>query len=748
MWINYLKVALRNTFRNKVYVLINIAGLGVAIAFGLTIFMLYAFNYEFDDYYQNTADIVRVNELKTDAGGITKRYDYAPVPMGPMMAGEVSGIESQTRYIAWGENVVYEDLVFNQNIAYVDPTFFDLFKIGLTSGTHASLANKSRIFLTKEMAVKYFGKGDPVGKTLTIHYPDKKSIDFTVAGVFERIPFNSSFNFDALTQIENYFDGHELDQSDWTLWQQAATFFRLEKDVSLQNLDLQLGRYLGIQNEARPEWKVAGFELVGFKDGSILNTQNMNGGYTIWRLSYHVIAIFTSMAALILLIACFNLANTTMALMAYRVREIGVRKVMGGGSGQIFSQFMFEMSWTTFLSLVFGLAMFRWVFDGFFSLWEITFSIQDVSTTSLVMAFLGFFFIITMIAGLYPAFYSRKFQPAVIFRNKIKLKGSGLFSRVMNALQFAFSLIALIAAFTFMQNAEFLKSLDVGYKKDEVITIFLDDQTEYQQMQDKIRSNPDIVAYAGTDDQLGGSWADTFLHLDSGSVEIRSRRVGDGYMEMMGVSLIEGRLFEKNRESDYEEGIIVNQAYVDRYITGDPIGQLVNLEEGKRYIVGVIGDIIYNVYEGFNFIPEIYIPNREEDSRSIVVKAATGEGDRIFDFLVASWKEEIPYRSFSGSFQEDMAMGDVMAVTGNLKSIFFYLAILGIAVIGHRHFCPFLAECGQQVQGDRDQESDGSIRQLDAHAYKQGFFLGPAGFSADWNSGRIFSVIYFIIFHL
>ncbi|MBR9999675.1 MAG: ABC transporter permease, partial [Cyclobacteriaceae bacterium] len=614
MWINYLKVALRNTFKNKIYVLINITGLGVAIAFGLTIFMLYAFNYEFDDYYENTADLVRVNELKTDAGGVTKRYDYAPIPMGPRMADEVSGIESQTRFISSGENVVYEDLVFNQNVAYVDPNFFDLFKIRLISGTHSSLANKSRIFLTKEMALKYFGERDPEGKTLTIHYPGEKSIDFTVAGVFERIPFNSSFKFDALTQIENYFDGHELDRSDWTLWQQAATFFRLEEGVSLQNLDQQLDTYLTIQNEARQEWKVADFELVGFKDGSILNTQKMNGGYTIWRLSYHVIAIFTSMALLILLIACFNLANTTMALMAYRVREIGVRKVMGGGSGQIFTQFLFEMSWTTFLSFIFGLALFRGIFDGFFSLWEITFSIQDVSTTSLLLAFIGFFLVITVIAGLYPAFYSRKFQPAVIFRNKIKLKGSGLFSRVLNALQFSFSLIALIAALTFMQNAEFLKSLDIGYDKDEVITIWLDDQTEYQQMLDKIRANPDIVAFAGTDDQLGGSWADTFLHLDTGSVEIRSRRVGDGYMEMMGVDLVQGRFFEKDRESDYEEGVIVNEAYVNRYLQGDPIGQLVNLDEGKRYIVGVVGDIIYNVYEGFNFIPEIYIPNREEDS--------------------------------------------------------------------------------------------------------------------------------------
>jgi putative ABC transport system permease protein len=306
-----------------------------------------------------------------------------------------------------------------------------------------------------------------------------------------------------------------------------------------------------------------------------------------------------------------------------------------------------------------------------------SFNVLDVSESSLVMGFVGFFILVTIIAGLYPAIYSRRFPPTVIFRNRIRLKGSSLLSRILNSLQFAFALVGLIAGITFMKNAKFLETMDLGYQKENIITLWLDDQTEYQLMRDKIRSNPEIVEYAGTDDQLAGAFSDTYLLLDTGNVEIRSRRVGEGYMELMGVKLIDGRMFNKNRESDFTEGVIVNQAYVGRFITGDPIGKLVNLREGKRYVIGVIDNIVFNVYEGFQFIPEIYIPNKEEESNTLVVKTSTENRHEVYDFLVKSWKQVIPYRPFSGSYQEDFALGDAMETTRNLREIFFYLAILG-----------------------------------------------------------------------
>jgi putative ABC transport system permease protein len=677
MWKNYLTVAIRNSWKNKIYVVINVLGLGISMAFCLTIYLMYAFNWEFDDYYKNTDHIFRISELKQNTGRGLSRYDLAPMPMGPRVVQEVPGVVSQTRFFLWGDNLSYEDKVFTQPVGYVDDNFFDFFKIKLKSGSWSSLKDKSRIFLTEETAKIYFGESDAVGKTMTIHYSSDRSVDFTVAGIFDRIPLNSSFYFAALTLYDNFWFGLKLMPEDWTVWQQPTTFLMLKENVKAADVAGQLNKYIDIQNKARGEWKVSKFDLVGFNDGEILNTQKTDGSNGQLRVGMNVLVVFSTMAILIFLIACFNLANTTMALMGNRVREIGVRKVMGGATSQVFMQFMFEMSWTSLLALIMGAAVFQWISEAFFSLWGASVVIRDMNRINLFIAFAGIFILTTVVAGLYPALYSKKFQPVAIFNNRLKLKGSGITSNLLNSLQITFSLMVLVGGLVFLNNAEFLKSLDLGYQKENILNIRLDDKTEFNQMRDKARNNPDINAYASTDDILGGDYQDTYLVLDTGNVEIRSRRVGDGYLELMNIHLKEGRLFVKDLESDYKESVIVNNAYVERFGLKEPIGKLVNLRDGKRYIIGVTGNVIQNLFKGYSEIPEIYLPAREDEALTLVVKTSGEKKNRVFDYLVKSWKEVLPYKPSNIYYQDNMAVGSALSTSNNMKKIFFYLALLG-----------------------------------------------------------------------
>ena len=677
MWKNYFKVALRNTLKNKVYVLINVAGLGISMAFCLTIYLLYAFNWEFDNYYQNTDNIFRIHELKQNTGRGLTRYDLAPMPMGPRAANEIAGIDSQTRYFEWGENLSYEDEIFRQSVAYVDANFLDFFNIKLKAGSYGSLKDKSLIFLNSRMATRYFGDSDPVGKILTVHFTSDRSINFTVAGVFENIPLNNSFDFDALTNLQNFLDGQQIRPDDWTIWQQPTTFVKLVNPASVDQVTEQLNRYITVQNQAREEWKVSMFDLVGFKEKKYLDPNVTEGSNCNMHIAHDALGVFAFLAILILCIACFNLANTTMALMGNRVREIGVRKVMGGGTGQVFMQFMFEMFFTAVLSLVFAMAIFQWISSWFFALWRAPIEILDFSIWNLILAFIALLVLASLVAGLYPAFYSKRFQPVVIFRNRFKLKGAGITSRIMNALQFAFSLIVLAGGIIFLKNANFIKSLDMGYQRENVINIYTNDSIEYALMHDKIKNYSRISAWAGTNDLIGGEYEDTYLTLDTGIVEIRSRRVGDGYLDLMKVHMLEGRFFNKNLESDYNESVIVNQAYVDRYNLKDPIGKLVNLKNGKRYIIGVTGNIIDNIFSGALIIPEIYLPAHEDEYHVLVVKTTDRNRKEIFDYLASSWKSVIPYKPFNGFYQDDMTIGGAVETGNNLKTIFFYLAIVG-----------------------------------------------------------------------
>jgi ABC-type antimicrobial peptide transport system permease subunit len=677
MLFNYLKVALRNLFKNKIYILINIAGMGIALAFCLTIYLLYAYNAEFDDFYKDTGNIVRVHEFKQDASGEIQRFELAPIAMGPRVPAEIAGVADQTRFINWGGIIKYEDDLLWQSVAYVDSNFFDFFEMKLKSGSKSSIQDKNSIFITPDCAKRFFGDEPAMGKILTLNFPGKKSIDLTVAGVFEQIPLNTSFIFEALTNIDHFLYGNDIQPDDWTPWQQASLYLKLDEGADMKTVEEQLSRYVTIQNDARDEWKISDLKLVGFQDAKILNQGEITGSNANFRIRDDVLLVFTTLAILILLIACFNLANTSMALMANRGREIGVRKVMGGGTLQVFFQFLLEMSFTSLLAIIVGMAIFNWLADWFYSIWNAPIHFTYFSKLNFLVAFILLFVFTTLISGLYPALYSKRFNPSDIFRNQVKLKGSGITSRILNAMQFAISITMLVAGIVFSQNADFLKSLDVGYRTEGLIVVYFNDSDELNQIRDKVQSRADVTGYTGTNDHFGNSYEDTNLILDTGNIEIRSYRVGDKYLNSMGVKLLEGRFFYKDNTNDLEEAIIVNEEYLRKFNIKDPIGKMVNLASGKRYIVGVIQDIIWNVFNDAILVPEVYLPVSEEEYQILVVQADPENEQQVFEYLEETWKAIIPDRPFSGNFQYDIAIGYAMQDNENMQQIFFALAVLG-----------------------------------------------------------------------
>jgi len=652
--------------------------MGIALAFCLTIYLLFAYNNEFDDYYTDTSNILRIHEFKQDASGEIQRYELAPIAMGPRIPEEISGVADQTRFINWGGNLKYKDILFRESIGYVDPNFFELFDIKLKTGSQSYIKDKNSIFLTEETAKKFFSDQSPLDKTITIHFPGGKFVDLTVVGIFDRIPMNSSFIFDALTNIDHFMYGNDIEPDDWTAWQQASIYLQLNKNATPTDVETQLDKYVTIQNQAREEWKISDFKLIEFKDASIVNQGKISGSNANFRLRDEVLFVFSTLAILILLIACFNLANTSLALMATRVREIGVRKVMGGGTYQIFFQFLLEVSITSLLSILVGMAIFNWMAEWFYSIWNAPIHFTYFSKVNFLLAFLTLFLTTTIISGLYPAMYSKRFNPTDIFRHQVKLKGTSIMSRILNGLQFAISITMLVAGIVFTQNAEFLKMLDVGYESEDLIMVYLNDKDEYDLIKNKVYNHSDIEDFTGTNDHLGSSYEDTFLVLDSGNIEIRSYRVGDEYLDMMGVKLLSGRLFYKNNQTDLGDAVIVNEEYIKRFNLKDPIGAMVNLKEGKRYIVGVIRNVIRDLYaDATGIVPEVFIPVKEDEYQMLIIKANNNHKQDVLSYLEESWKSVIPDRPFAGSFQDDLAYGYAMQDNDNMKQIFFALAILG-----------------------------------------------------------------------
>ena len=296
-----------------------------------------------------------------------------PIVVAPQARNEISGIEDFTRFCNEGGTLSYKENAFNENIRFADPSFFNMFKLGLAKGSYKNFENQQSVFLSDQLATKYFAEKDPIGETLTINI-NKKKYEVVVGGVFEKLPLNISFNIDALMRIEKYLDAHSIEADRWDRNHSSSTLFKLADITQRHTIGRQMNKYVKLLNETTKDSRSVSFELVP------LTTPIINGEVrrSNLRLPIPTIAlfIFSTLGFIILLIACFNLTNTTMALTGKRLKEIGVRKVVGSRRSQIVYQFLIEMVITISLAIIAGLLMAQVIVPQFATMWQLQYGLE------------------------------------------------------------------------------------------------------------------------------------------------------------------------------------------------------------------------------------------------------------------------------------------------------------------------------------------------------------------------------------
>ncbi len=330
----------------------------------------------------------------------------------------------------------YGDQSFNENLAFADSAFFELFDYPLESGNHRFFKDKNSIFLSQELAKKYFGNEDPTGKLMVLNSVNESQIDLIVGGVLKKVPINNTFSFQALLRIENFIDINKIKVDDWSDWRNPSTFMELTTPENAEQVSKQLAKYIPARNKARTDVVIDSYLLEPFK--SNYNQDDINGSWVNYRISPAPLVIFTAMALIILLIACFNLTNTSIAMTAKRLKEVGVRKAIGAARGQIISQFLLETLLTISLSLIVGLLMAQIIVPAFSNMWQLPYGLEDMNGLNLFIALIVMVFLAAMIAGIYPAFLSSKFKPTLLLKGTVRIKGTNMLTRTLgrNAIRF------------------------------------------------------------------------------------------------------------------------------------------------------------------------------------------------------------------------------------------------------------------------------------------------------------------------
>jgi len=667
---SYAKIAMRSAWKHKGPVITNVIGMGLALGYCITVYMILAYNFEFDSFFKNTDDIVRIHSFKID-NEIEKRYETMPLPLLSHLENDVTGVKNVTTYEDAIATVQTKADYYKENVSLASSNFIEFFDFPIAAGSAASFAEPNTVFLSKEIAEKYYGNTSAIGELLTLYFADNKGIDVQVGGVFDKIPLNCSFDLEILMNLDAYLTVRKRTMDDWKKTMNTAVFVKTSDPSAIQ---AALTKTIPLQNEMQEYWKINRYEIIPFVDERVAD-HIIDYGPANKRIRPQALIIFGVMGILILLVACFNMANSSMALIAYRIKEVGIRKTLGSKNRQIFFQFIFEMLVMMTLSFVLAIALTNVIAEQIWGLFGVSFFLQDISIMRLIPFLILFALGCTVIAGLLPALYTWKFQPISILSGNYSLKGVGLVQKMFTVGQYTFSIAVLIAGWVFAQNTDYMRAYDVGFNYDNMLVVPIKNGNDYSKLKDQIQQLSHVTKVVGTKHHHQRGKGEASVAIDTTLVEVSKYSIGKDYLATMEIDILSGRNFIEDSESDKLASIIINEAFAKRFFDDKaPISERIKIDEEWRTVVGVANDVIYNMYEDFVPRPEVYFMGDEESYHYLLTKV--DDQEKAEASIKAIWAEnfDTPYL---GRWQADLTIAFASRDSQNLKSIFLSLATLG-----------------------------------------------------------------------
>ena len=676
---NYIRLTFRTFFKNKTAFLINLAGMSIALGCCITAYVNYEYNANFDQLQFNAENLYRISFWQNSERGQVP-YGVCPLPMGNLLRESLHEGDEVIQYISKDGQFRIGDDLFKKEFVYADPSFTKIFYMSRLYGT-MDLSDKSQLLISDKLAETYFGTTDVVGRQLSQVMTDEIR-EFTIAGVYKAFPFNSSFRFDLITTFDNYFiDPAQKSalENNWARW--STTFLYMEDDDYLASLTTQLQGYVKTQNEARPDLMAQSFYIEPFMGMSARAIQQRNQGH--WMNGpmppAAVIAPF-AMAGFLLLVACFNFMNNAIAVAGNRLKEIGIRKVIGGGRRELIIQFLSETLIFCLIALSFALFLAEYFTAGWNSIWSgIEIKITYLNNVAFFIALILLMILTALLAGAYPAFYISSFKPIQILRGTTQFGGTNLLTKSLLVFQFSISLAAVIFALAFYFNSKFQKEYDLGYSYHSVIQVPLDKPDQFEPLKNVLSTRNIFNSIAGTQQHIyASSYKASARSKKVEDREIDVLNVGDDYFKTVDVRIIAGKDFEKRSVSDEKESIIVNEYFLRTFnLEGNAIGQRVVMNDSvPLYIKGIVKDVYLGaLFQPLSPVAFRYIP--EGTYKMLVVSTQPQTLIEANIQLKNEWEKLFPNQLYPGQLMEQR----MVMVTEHFDGVVIIYTFLGLVAI-------------------------------------------------------------------
>lgn len=685
MFKNFWKTAWRNLWKNKLYALINITGLSVGIVCCVFIFSYVQYEQGYDKFNLKAGDIYRLTEVlhlprETNARALTSP------PMAPLVKARFPEVKEAVRLSFSGRHISCNDKkIQDAKIMYADSGFFNVFTFQVREGNLQGTLNKPySIVLTQTLAEKYFQKGAAVGKTVYL----SDTIPLMVTAVIQDVPANAHFSFDCIlsrstiSAINNYQPETQWFNNNY------YTYLLLEKNSSYHQLEGKINAY--IRDQMKDEIKATGLyydmklqPLTSIHLHSHLSSEIQPNSDVIYNY------IFSVAALLIMFIACINFINLSTARSVYRAKEIGLRKAIGATRKQLVFQFFGESFFYTLLSTVISVIAVVILIPWFKLFTGEQLTIAGFFSGGMLLLYAGIIVIVSITAGVYPAFLLSSFSPVKAFKGTTQYHWRDIFLRKgLVVFQFTISIILISGSLLVFQQLKFIQDQKLGLNKEQLIEVKL---TAAQSIKKDLLlqafAKNSYISKASSTSFSFKEPVSTIATLPEGfsSDEVNSIAsiFGDeNFLKTFQIPLVAGRNFSRSYPTDVTEAFIVNETAVKTFnwkSNRDAIGKTIDWGLGKKgKVIGVVKD--FNFSSLHENIKAVTIQIFPEEQNFIALQVKPGKMQEALTTLAISWKKIVADDDvFNYSFlDEDFAA--LYKSEQNLQRILWVFTVISILI--------------------------------------------------------------------
>jgi ABC-type antimicrobial peptide transport system permease subunit len=675
---NYVKVSYRILLKQKIFSFINVFGLSIGMACTILILLWVHDELSRDTFHENVENLYKVYQKFSYSDNQTFYTDNSCGPLAAELKSKFPFIKYSARLLPAGYFTVgFKNKIFDEIVCMTDQSLFEMFTFEFTKGEmENALVDPSSIVIAEKLVYKYFGNLNPIGKMITIN----NKYDFKVTGIIKNIPENSHLNY--ISFLVPFSQTNNLVGDTFKSWGRnwPKTYVLLENEASKKKVEQQIKN---IVKEHIPS-STSSCNLQSIKEIGLYNYEgNPEGIINIY--------VFSAVAFVILVIACINYTNLSLAQAHIRSKEIGIRRTIGANHRNIFSQFFGESILYSFIAFIFAIVIIIVLLPIFNDITNKNIKFSFLNNYNFIIMVFIVISISSIISGIFPAVFLSSIDPLKILSGTFRKRNkTNYFQNTLIVFQYSISIILFISTIIIYQQMQYMIRSNLGYDKENIMFVSLDIESkkQYDVLKNELLKDPKILNVTratnlpiyGGDSTPDNDWEGKDPDL---SVLLNRIYVDNNYIEFYNIKLVEGKGFQANNNGleQKTKEIILNETAINRMQIKNPINKKFTTGGIEYKIVGIAQDFHFASF--YNEIEPLAICSNHDVANIVLIKLNDQKLDLALNSIQSTWQNINKLSSFNYGFLEIEITNLYLSEEkmGNILKYFTFLSLL-IASLG------------------------------------------------------------------